>query len=143
MPTRLKGTLPRALTSVLFESRTSRRCWTQTDYTQPALFALEYALAAMWRSWGVEPAWYWDTVCGEYVAACVAGVLSLDEALHLSRNAAADAVAAGGGVMAAVHADEHAVRMAVEREAADVAIAAFTLRAIWWISESGPPSSAC
>jgi acyl transferase domain-containing protein/aryl carrier-like protein len=55
----------------------------ETQYTQPALFALEYALAAMWRSWGVEPVAVLGHDVGEYVAACVAGVFSLADGLQL------------------------------------------------------------
>jgi acyl transferase domain-containing protein len=50
---------------------------------QPALFAVEYALAEMWRSWGIEPAAVLGEEVGEYVAACVAGVMSLEVAMRL------------------------------------------------------------
>lgn len=55
----------------------------ETAYTQPALFALEYALFQLWKSWGIEPTVVMGYGVGEYVAACVAGVFNLEDGLKL------------------------------------------------------------
>lgn len=56
---------------------------TQTYFAQPAIFAVEYSLAQLWMSWGVEPQSMIGHSIGEFVAACLAGVFSLEDALHL------------------------------------------------------------
>ncbi len=55
----------------------------QTALTQPALFAVEYSLARLWQSWGVAPSAMIGHSIGEYVAACLAGVFDLEQALGL------------------------------------------------------------
>jgi len=55
----------------------------QTAIAQPALFVIEYALAKMWMQWGVRPQAMIGHSIGEYVAACLAGVFSLEDALTL------------------------------------------------------------
>jgi amino acid adenylation domain-containing protein len=82
----------------------------QTRITQPALFVTEYALARLWMAWGIRPAAMIGHSVGEYVAACLAGVFSLDDGLRV--------VAARGrliqqqprGAMIAVMAGEEEVR---------------------------------
>ncbi len=94
-------------------------------FAQPALFALEYALAQLWRGWGVEPAAVFGHGVGEYAAACVAGVFGPENGLKLA--------AAGArlvqelprdGAMAAVFADEDRVAEAVAPYADRVSVAA-------------------
>ena len=55
----------------------------QTAYAQPALFVIEYALAQLWISWGIQPQAMIGNSIGEYVAAILAGVFSLPDALKL------------------------------------------------------------
>ncbi|MEO6089072.1 MAG: beta-ketoacyl synthase N-terminal-like domain-containing protein [Umezawaea sp.] len=55
----------------------------RTRFTQPALFAVEYSLAKLWQHWGVRPSAMVGHSVGEYVAACLSGVLSLPDALAL------------------------------------------------------------
>ena len=65
------------------QETTAAKQLTQTSITQPALFVIEYALAKLWQSWGIEPQAMIGHSIGEYVAACLAGVFSLEDALKL------------------------------------------------------------
>ncbi|MBD2439001.1 type I polyketide synthase [Nostoc sp. FACHB-110] len=97
----------------------------QTAYTQPALFAIEYALAQLWLSWGIEPQAMMGHSLGEYVAACVAGVFSLEDALKLvAKRAALMQSLPTGGEMAVVFTTETQVKQAIAPYADKLAIAA-------------------
>ncbi len=58
----------------------------ETLYAQPALFVVEYALAKLWMAWGIYPEAMIGHSVGEYVAACLAGIFSLEDALFLIAN---------------------------------------------------------
>ncbi|HYI00108.1 type I polyketide synthase, partial [Hyalangium sp.] len=96
----------------------------QTAYTQPLLFALEYALSELWSSWGIQPDWVMGHSVGELVAACVAGVFSLEEGLALvaERGRLMQALPEAGE-MAALFAPVDRVAEALAPYAADVSIA--------------------
>ena len=78
----------------------------QTRFTQPALFVIEYALAKLWMSWGIKPAAMIGHSVGEYVAGCLAGVFSLDDALTLVARRGALVQAQPGGAMLAIRLPE-------------------------------------
>ena len=120
----LKPLLGRPLLEVLYPREGEASPIDETAYTQPALFAFEYALAQLWASWGVEAAAVMGHSVGEYVAACVAGVFSLEDGLKLiaTRARLMDAVPREGS-MAAVFASAQTVEAALGG-AADVSIAA-------------------
>jgi acyl transferase domain-containing protein len=81
---------------------------TQTAVAQPALFTVEYALAHWWMSVGVEPAACIGHSLGEYTAACIAGVMSLDDAASIvaARGALMQRVAPGAMTVVPVAAAE-------------------------------------
>ncbi|WP_445629543.1 type I polyketide synthase [Nostoc sp. DSM 114167] len=98
----------------------------ETAYAQPALFAVEYALVKLWQSWGIEPDAVMGHSVGEYVAACVTGVFSLEEGLYLSAEPGRlMATQAREGQMVAVFAAKEIVEEAIASYQDAVAIAAF------------------
>ncbi len=119
----LKDELEQPLTEVLWGG--APRMLDQTAYTQPALFAVEYALAELWKSWGIEPSIVLGHSVGEYAAACVAGVYSLADGIGLiaARGRLMQGVS-GQGAMSAVLAGENRVREALEGLDARVSLAA-------------------
>lgn len=96
----------------------------QTAYTQPALFAIEYALAKVYEEWGIFPDLLLGHSIGEYAAACIAGVFPLEDALRLvaARGRLMQSLPAGGQMVSA-STDEKTVRAAIA-DNASVSIAA-------------------
>ncbi len=94
----------------------------QTALAQPALFAVEYALAELLREWGIRPAAMLGHSLGEYVAACLAGVFSLEDALAL--------VAARGRLMQELPAGAMLVVPRPEAEARQLLTGGLSLAAV-------------
>jgi acyl transferase domain-containing protein/SAM-dependent methyltransferase len=106
--------LDRSLLSVLYPLADNVSLLDNTAYTQAAMFAVEYALAELWRSWGVRPAFVMGHSVGEYVAACIAGVFGLEDGLKLiaERGRLMQSLPAGGR-MAAVFAGRERVESTI------------------------------
>ena len=121
----LSAYLERSLLSVLYTTPGRSALLHETVYAQPALFALEYALTQLWRSWGIEPDVVLGHSLGEYVAACVAGVFNLEDGLKLiaERGRLMQSLPKVGR-MAAVFADEMIVGAALIPFQEQVSIAA-------------------
>lgn len=97
----------------------------ETAYTQPALFAIEYALYQLWKSWGIEPKVVMGHSVGEYIAACVAGVFSLEDGLKLiaQRGKLMQALPPNGKMLV-VFASEKRVSVILPPHVKNIAIAA-------------------
>ncbi|MBW4630836.1 MAG: SDR family NAD(P)-dependent oxidoreductase [Iphinoe sp. HA4291-MV1] len=109
---------------------------TQTHITQPALFVIEYALAQLWMAWGVRPSAMIGHSIGEYVAACLAGVFSLEDALALVAIRGQLMQQMPAGDMLAVPLPEKEVQLMLGEELALAAINAPSLCVV-----SGPRSA--
>jgi acyl transferase domain-containing protein/NADPH:quinone reductase-like Zn-dependent oxidoreductase/acyl carrier protein len=120
-----KPHLPEPLLSVIYPEEAGGGLIDQTAYTQAALFSIEYALSELWKSWGIVPTAVLGHSLGEYVAAVVAGVLTLEDAARLVavRGRLMQAQPAGGR-MAAVSAGADQVADALAGHERYVAIAA-------------------
>jgi epothilone polyketide synthase D len=121
----LRGYQEKPLLDVLYPATGVDSVLDETFYTQPALFALEYALSEMWRSWGIEPEVVVGHSMGEYVAACVAGVFSLEDGLWLlAERGRLMQTRAPAGTMATLFTDQARVSAALAPHAGKVSLAA-------------------
>ena len=108
--------LPRPLLDVMFSAdREAAETLRNTFFAQPAIFAVEMGLARLWQSWGVEPDVVLGHSVGQYAAACVAGVFSLEDGARLiAERGRLFGSLAPGGRMVAVFADPEDVERAAE-----------------------------
>lgn len=137
----LEPVLDRRLLSVMYpENEADRVLLEQTRYAQPALFALEYALALMLRSCGVVPDVVIGHSLGELVAAAVAGVMSMEDGLKLAaaRGELTQRLA-GQGAMLSVSADPGLLVQMIEACQLDVTLAA--VNAAERVTLSGPTAA--
>jgi myxalamid-type polyketide synthase MxaB len=97
----------------------------QTGYAQPALFSIGVALAKLWQSWGVEPDCVMGHSLGEFAAACIAGVFSLEDGVKIvAQRARLMQALPSGGEMWMIHAAESDVRRFLKGHEKLVSIAA-------------------
>jgi len=110
----LREYLEKPLLSVLYPESGDQSLIDNTAYCQPALFVIEYALAELWRSWGIRPAMVMGHSLGEYTAACVAGAFSFEDGLRLiaERGRLMQSLPTGGR-MAVVFANLQSVEAAI------------------------------
>lgn len=102
--------LERPLLEVIFDTDgpDGEEALRQTSYAQPALFAVEMGLARLWQSWGFDPDVVLGHSVGQYSAACVAGVFSLEDGTRLiaERGRLFGSLPAGGRMVAVFAAAE-------------------------------------
>ncbi|HEY1750197.1 MAG TPA: type I polyketide synthase [Caulobacteraceae bacterium] len=132
--------LGRSLLEIMFASGPDAELLDRTDFTQPTLFSLEWALARLWMSWGVRPDVLVGHSLGEYVAACVAGVWDVETALPLVvRRAQLMQSLPVGGVMAALFADGAQVDALLDdADPGQIAVAAYNGALNTVVSGAGP-----
>ena len=98
-----------------------------TSISQPAIFAMQMGLAELWKSFGVMPSAVVGHSVGEVAAACVAGILTLDQAAKIivQRGRFMDECATAGGTMLAVGMTAEEAEAVIARHDRSVSIAAF------------------
>ena len=124
------GLLPRPLLEVLFDTDSETgdeagKTLRHTSFAQPALFAVEMGLARLWQSWGIEPDVVLGHSVGQYAAACVAGVFSLEDGARLmAERGRLFGNLPEGGRMVAVFADAQQVERVAD-EFPQISVAAY------------------
>jgi len=99
----------------------------QTEFAQPAIFAMQIALAELWKSWGVEPSCIVGHSVGEVAATCLAGIFTLEEAAEIivvRAKSMQDCTQGEGGMLAVGLSQAEAAEL-IARHDPEVSIAAF------------------
>ncbi len=122
----LKPLLSVDLRDILFPSveraEAAGQLLNQTHITQPAMFVIEYALAQLWMEWGIKPAAMIGHSLGEYVAATIAGVFTLEDALALVAERSRLMQAQPAGAMLAIRQPEEQVKTLLDKNLALAAV---------------------
>jgi acyl transferase domain-containing protein len=122
----LKPHLDLDLRAILYsgadQAEEAARRLAQPFISQPALFVIEYALAQLWMSWGVRPQAMIGHSLGEYVAACLAKVFSIEDALALVAARGRLVQKHPGGAMLAIRLPEHETKPLLGRRLALAAV---------------------
>jgi amino acid adenylation domain-containing protein len=140
----LKSLLPKDLREVMHPkvmhptdagAEDAQQLLTSTSFAQPALFTIEFALAKLWMSWGIQPEAIIGHSIGEFVAACLGGVFSLADALRLVVTRGRMMQDLPSGSMMAVRLPESELRSYLS---AEVSIAAINSPALCVVSGPTP-----
>jgi thioester reductase-like protein len=116
--------LDQPLLSILYPKSGNEYLIDQTQYTQPILFSFEYSLAQLWSSWGIKPSLLVGHSLGEYVAAVIAEIFSIEDGLKLvaQRGKILQALPANGS-MEVVWASRSKLSSLIKEYSNDVAVA--------------------
>ncbi|MEH2349574.1 MAG: SDR family oxidoreductase [Nostoc sp.] len=116
----LKPLLDVDLRTILYPSEeqvlTATQKLQQTAITQPALFVIEYAVAKLWMAWGVQPESMIGHSIGEYVAATIAGVFSVEDGLAIAVTRGKLMQQMPSGAMLSVQLPEQELQQLLEKE---------------------------
>ena len=120
-----KPYIKKGLLNIIFAKGVSKSLINRTDYTQPALFAVEYSLFSLFDSWGISPSAVIGHSLGEVAAACVGGVMTVPEAMEFVtiRGNLMQSLTSGGA-MASIYADDDIVSDFIKQNKLDLVIAA-------------------
>ncbi len=119
----LQSTLKFSIKDILWNEEIDKNQINQTQFTQPALFVVEYALAKLWMSFGVQPNVLIGHSIGEITALTVANAIDLKDALSLvvARAAFMQSLPVGEGSMASVFCTEEEIKPFLENTNLDLA----------------------